>query len=81
MGAIRTLTGLWDASGWSVGGTLPSVYGTRSIRTLTGHTEGVSSVSFSPDGNTIASGSLDDYYPSVGRAVRGTHTYLDRSYS
>ena len=29
-------------------------------RTLTGHTNGVNSVAFSPDGNTIASGSYDD---------------------
>ena len=41
---------------------IPSIYGmlalAKNIRTLTGHTDpGVNSVAFSPDGNTIASGS------------------------
>ena len=33
---------------------------------LTGHTDVVNSVSFSPDGNTIASGQFGRYHPSVG---------------
>ena len=32
----------------------------KRIRTLEGHTEGINSVVFSPDGKTLASGSEDD---------------------
>ena len=46
----------------------------RHIKTLTGHTRGVNSVSFSPDGNTIASGSADDtvrlWDVNTGRHIR-----------
>ena len=46
----------------------------RHIRTLTGHTSNVNSVSFSPDGNTIVSGSADDtvrlWDVNTGRHIR-----------
>ena len=32
----------------------------QELRTLTGHTDGVSSVAFTPDGQRLASGSYDD---------------------
>ena len=44
------------------------------IRTLTGHTDWVRSVSFSPDGNTIASASYDNtirlWNPNTGKHIR-----------
>ena len=44
--------------------TIPSKYGNARtgafIQTLRGHTDNVFSVAFSPDGNTLASGSVDD---------------------
>ena len=48
VGLGETTVRLWDvASG-------------TPIHTITGHTDGVSSVSFSPDGNNIASGAWGD---------------------
>ena len=49
---------LWDANTGS------------QLRTLTGHTSGIASVSFSPDGSTIASGSGD----RIGRWMAGDHS-------
>ena len=53
---------LWDASTG------------RHLRTLEGHTASVDSVSFSPDGNTIASGGWDDtiriWYAGNGKPLR-----------
>ena len=54
---------------------------------LTGHTSGVNSVAFSPDGNTIVSGSLDDtirlWNAHTGEHIRtlSGHTDLVRSVS
>ena len=41
---------------------------------------GVNSVSFSPDGRLLASGSDGRYYPSMGRCNGSAHTNADRSY-
>ena len=59
----------------------------RVIRTLTGHTDWVRSVSFSPDGQTLASGSVDDtirlWDVGTGRVIRTLtgHTSWVRSVS
>jgi predicted NACHT family NTPase len=50
---------LWDAASGAL------------LRTLEGHTSWVLSVAFSPDGRALASGSLGQHHPAVGRRQRG----------
>ena len=59
---------LWDATTGSP------------LRTLTGHTSRVLSVSFSPDGNTLASGSWDTNRASVGCDHRQSAPHAHRAY-
>ena len=59
---------LWDATTGSP------------LRTLTGHTSWVYSVSFSPDGNTLASGSNGQHRASVGCDHRQSAAHAHRAY-
>ena len=65
--------GLWDAKT------------SRHIKTLTGHTDEVRSVSFSPDGDTIASGSWDDtvrlWDTKTGKPLKTLTGHTDAVYS
>ena len=50
------------------------------IRTFTGHTDGVLSVLFSPDGNTLASGAWGQDDPPMERTHKRTHPHPHRAY-
>ena len=52
----------------------------QEVALLTGHTSGVASVAFSPDGRTIASGIRVRHHPSVGRRYGRTTANAQRSY-
>ena len=73
-----TITGTFDPGALRIevtwrGGKQTLQYNVRN-RTLTGHTEWVNSVSFSPDGNILASGSVDNtirlWNSNTGRHIR-----------